>query len=286
MFPCIINSSIKTQFNHDDGATANFIDFMFTRKHNLPLQLLAKPRKLEMANGDAAPAVTHYVSIPGQIGGHKEILTCYVTRLSQYNVVLGSSWTDLHDPDLRQRRLAFTSDYCRKHCLSEDGPDVVDCLHRVEALEKAEKLRKATIASGLESDQDVELITEDEFDELAKQEGNDTFLFRMTTEGDAHVDTYDSMNPVEGLFGEHAPLVARSMTTKLNRRTRRLAAKAGINLADDLFIRALALTDEELEFFKEHPDLAQEAVRSLPGDSDPELSCPLSIRSAATKEDL
>jgi hypothetical protein len=124
VLPCSVDTGgerVSTTSLVDSGANGiAFIDQTFVRNHKLPLQRLHKPRRLEVVDGrqSAAGRITHLVQLPIDIQGHREVLPCFVTKLSQHPIVLGIPWMQIHDPTIswRKNTLTFASSHCRQTC--------------------------------------------------------------------------------------------------------------------------------------------------------------------------
>lgn len=109
----------------DCGATGGeaFIDDSFARDYNFALNQLPYPRTLHVVDGrtSSAGAVTHTATFELDLDGHKEQLTAFVTKLGQYNLILGMPWLRKHDPhiDWQDDYLTFNKNRCREHCLRQ-----------------------------------------------------------------------------------------------------------------------------------------------------------------------
>ncbi|KJZ69153.1 hypothetical protein HIM_11454 [Hirsutella minnesotensis 3608] len=55
------------------------------------------------------------------IEGHQEKMLFYVTKLGQYDVILGKPWLTEHNPDVnwRENIVTFKSHHCQTHCLTK-----------------------------------------------------------------------------------------------------------------------------------------------------------------------
>ena len=55
------------------------------------------------------------------VRNHAEILTFDVAPLGKHNIVLGLLWLQQHNPTIQwtSRKVTFTSDYCKEHCLAQ-----------------------------------------------------------------------------------------------------------------------------------------------------------------------
>lgn len=131
MVPCTLEVSnneknnstqIKTYLMEDCGATgAAFIDESFAQKHNLTLTPLKYPRQLRVVDGGPSSSgdITHVTTLKLLLGHHQEEITCYITKLGQYNMILGIPWLKLHNPhfDWTKGTQTFHSRHCKNFCL-------------------------------------------------------------------------------------------------------------------------------------------------------------------------
>lgn len=124
VLPCTVNTKkgpLAAPALVDSGANGiAFVDQSFAHDNDLPLEPLRKPRRLEVVDGrqSVAGRITHLVKLPVEVQGHKEILPCFVTKLSQQPIVLGIPWLQIHDADIswKDNTLTFASKYCRQNC--------------------------------------------------------------------------------------------------------------------------------------------------------------------------
>jgi len=105
----------------DSGAIGlAFIDSSFARKHNFPFTPLPETRTLKVFNGrdTIAGKVTDMAFLPFSIGSHHEQIPFFVTKLSQYPVVLGLPWLRLHDVTSKwaANTVKFEFPYCKRYC--------------------------------------------------------------------------------------------------------------------------------------------------------------------------
>lgn len=124
ILPCTLHKDgkgVQIDALVDSGANGMaFIDQTFAQKHDLKLELLRHPRRLEVVDGrqSVAGRITHMTRIPMNIQGHREALPCFVTKLSQQPIVLGIPWLKLHDVTIswKKNTLTFDSAHCHEHC--------------------------------------------------------------------------------------------------------------------------------------------------------------------------
>jgi hypothetical protein len=105
----------------DSGATSQFIDYDYAKKHGFLLRRKAQSEILSVFDGSPALSgmLTHECDVKLVLDQHVEEITLQVTKLGSSDIVLGMSWLDLHDPQLhfRRRHISFTSGHCEAHCL-------------------------------------------------------------------------------------------------------------------------------------------------------------------------
>src|SRR5690606_989178 len=99
---CIVNQKIKTLGMIDCGASSQFIDSQFAKKHNLILERKTVPIELRVVDGTPSSAgpITHEVRVQLQIDQHLETLVMNVTKLFGFNVILGKTWLRRHNPPI------------------------------------------------------------------------------------------------------------------------------------------------------------------------------------------
>ena len=88
---CAINNEIDSHALIDCGAMGfAFIDEQFVSHHNLPQHRLRVPCTLQVINGRPVSSgdIIKLTYIPLDVGGHREVITAFVTSLGQYPLVL------------------------------------------------------------------------------------------------------------------------------------------------------------------------------------------------------
>lgn len=124
VLPCTIRKnekSIPTEALVDSGANGiAFIDRDFAQKNNFELEVLRNPRRLEVVDGrlSVAGRITHLTRISIDMQGHREILPCFLTKLSHQPIVLGIPWLKLHDAAVswKKNTLTFDPKSCHEMC--------------------------------------------------------------------------------------------------------------------------------------------------------------------------
>lgn len=123
--PCTINSfnrTISSAALLDIGATGKaFVDQTFAQKYSLPLTPLRTHRTLKVVDGRSSSAgdITHTTILKLSINGHLEEISAFVTKLGQYDIILGLPWFALHNPstNFAAKTIHFDKRYCRHNCL-------------------------------------------------------------------------------------------------------------------------------------------------------------------------
>ena len=129
VLPCTITGQnkhqIKTSAMIDSGATGTaFVDSSFVQDNNLKINLLPQPLRLRVVDGRPSSAgdITTTTTFALDIKGHTETLTAFVTKLHNYNIILGKPWLRKHNPsniDWDSNVLSFNSNFCKTHCLPQ-----------------------------------------------------------------------------------------------------------------------------------------------------------------------
>ena len=98
--PCFIEGT-RAEALVDSGATTQFVDSDFLKRHDL--EHLATPKqtvdRVEMADGSIR-LLTHEVRLTIIIGDHIEEVLCQVTHLSPAPLILGMTWLEAHNPHI------------------------------------------------------------------------------------------------------------------------------------------------------------------------------------------
>lgn len=116
----VLDGNIKTSAMLDCGATSQFMDYKFAKKHSFKFHKIV-PELLSLADGRPAEAgpITHEVRVQLRIDQHLEHLVFRLTKLGNYDLILGKSWLRRHNPvvDWEQDTVEFRSRQCQKNCL-------------------------------------------------------------------------------------------------------------------------------------------------------------------------
>ena len=99
LLPCNLSDSsevrVKAKAFLDCGCTTtSLIDIDICAKFNISTQILQSPRKLITADGSESISglITHSATLTLHIGDHWEIIEAFVTKLGNYDFILGFSW--------------------------------------------------------------------------------------------------------------------------------------------------------------------------------------------------
>lgn len=153
--------NIKSLALLDSGASAHgFVDIDYAHKNNLELIRLDFPRSLQVFDGteSASGNITHFAKTTLTIAGHSENSFLLVTRLANFDIVLGLPWLRLHNPriDWANETVVFENPYCAEHCL--EFPTTIHAIPKSEIAKRKEALKTkdsekifATTTSDVES---------------------------------------------------------------------------------------------------------------------------------------
>ena len=113
-----ISDRIKAKTLLDTGASSPFISSNFVRTHNLPRIKLSYAKTMRMANGSPVE-ITEAVNLIQRIGTHTDQCLHYITPIHNYDIVLGMSWLEEHNPDIdfSSRTINFNKHACLAQCL-------------------------------------------------------------------------------------------------------------------------------------------------------------------------
>ena len=123
MVECAVNNGIDSHALIDCGAMGfAFIDEQFVSQHNLPRHRLRVPRALQVMDGRPVSSgdIVELTRVPLNVGGHREVVTVFITSLGQYSLVLEIPYMSFHHVDLDYRAyiLKFASRDCLGHCMT------------------------------------------------------------------------------------------------------------------------------------------------------------------------
>ena len=111
----------------DSGATLCFIHPSLVQTFRLPKFNHCSPKKLRVIDGRdiSSGQVTQYTKFHMNIDGHTEEIACHIADISNHQVVLGTSWLKIHNPEINweKRTLRFYSQHCQDKCL--DVPNIM-----------------------------------------------------------------------------------------------------------------------------------------------------------------
>ena len=129
---------------------------------------------------DGSPSIagniTHAIDLTLQVNGHTETITCYLTKLGKYELLLGKPWLALHNPVInwKANSVLFNSKHCFSGCIkAHTGPVLVKGITQT----KDAKFRRVSAIS---------------FDTLSRQHGVEIFSCSL----------YEINKRIEELTGE------------------------------------------------------------------------------------
>src|SRR5882762_2768009 len=108
----------------DSGATGVLIDNKFAKAKGFRTTPLARPIPVTNIDGtknnlgDITETCQVLLSITGKEGHHLETITFYLTNLGQDNLILGTDWLRLHNPDVDWQTNQITLSRCPTTCFS------------------------------------------------------------------------------------------------------------------------------------------------------------------------
>jgi hypothetical protein len=93
------------------GAISEFVNEFFTRKYNIPLILLNRPRIMRLADGviNFNRSITHFAILNIAIKQHVEKVSCYVIFRLAYDIIFSLPWLNKYNirPNIRDRSVTF-----------------------------------------------------------------------------------------------------------------------------------------------------------------------------------
>ena len=115
----------KTQALVDSGATGVLINTRFAKNKGFMTTPLARPipvtniDRTRNRTGDITATCQVLLSITGKEGHHLEPITFYLADLGQEDLILGTDWLRLHNPDINWQTDQITLSRCPKTCFSK-----------------------------------------------------------------------------------------------------------------------------------------------------------------------
>jgi hypothetical protein len=192
--------SFSTQMNSrrtlallDNGSEGDLIDYSHARRLQLPILKLNNPIPLYLGNGKLYKVLTEATLADLRIGDHREQIFCYLTDVPRYQLVLGDTWLQEHNPtvDWKARSITFNAPECfEKGCLLHGRPCTMSATNRSSHTVKPSEV----------SPIDIEMTSAYAFYKLARKPKNDGFVmlprdhekhFAATTTNAITADDYD-----------------------------------------------------------------------------------------------
>ena len=119
--PYTVNENHHTTYMIDSGASSQFINLDFALGLNLAFDKKNTPEDLVLANGVCSKVgqITHTCTLKLMIDQHLKTLTFHVTKLVEWNLIVGKLWLKHHNSTVNWtiNLVTFTSGFCHAHCL-------------------------------------------------------------------------------------------------------------------------------------------------------------------------
>ncbi|KAG9375558.1 hypothetical protein A1F94_013880 [Pyrenophora tritici-repentis] len=109
----------KTTTLIDTGASASFVNRRWAKAMGLPIIFLADGKVVDTLNEAVEIQVKH--------GSHLSPVVCFVADVGDFDLILGMTWLEDHDPGLTfsPRSMKFSSSHCTSCCLDHGLPETV-----------------------------------------------------------------------------------------------------------------------------------------------------------------
>ncbi|KAG9384235.1 hypothetical protein A1F94_006146 [Pyrenophora tritici-repentis] len=107
---------------------------------------MVDPAVLELADGTQVANVTHMTRVHVTFDTHHEQVLAYVTKVSGVQMILGTPWFQIHNPQVNwdTMSIVFNSDHCIRNCLENHKPCMAaSSRHRKHPAPPAYELKKA-----------------------------------------------------------------------------------------------------------------------------------------------
>lgn len=104
----------------DSGATGNFVNASFVKRHRLATVPLLVSDLVKLADGSTQPAGSSVPSVAISLGSYKDHVDLVALPLDGYDVILGMTWLHQHNPsiDWRLRSIVLVDSKQQRHVLS------------------------------------------------------------------------------------------------------------------------------------------------------------------------
>uniref|UniRef100_A0A8C6CXC8 Retrotransposon Gag like 1 n=1 Tax=Moschus moschiferus TaxID=68415 RepID=A0A8C6CXC8_MOSMO len=131
--------SVAVQALVDSGATSNYMDEEFAQEHYVELYQKPYPESVQPADGwlvSDEPVWLYTEPLVCLHQDHQESLEFDIVASSNFSVILGVKWLQLHAPDIDwvKGRCTFHSPYCLKNCFRPPPPCIALEHHAVSLL--------------------------------------------------------------------------------------------------------------------------------------------------------
>lgn len=93
----------------------------------LPIMSTSSPIQLSLADGKVVDTLNEAVEIQVKHGSHLSPVVCFVADVGDFDLILGMTWLEDHDPGLTfsPRSMKFSSSHCTSCCLDHGLPETV-----------------------------------------------------------------------------------------------------------------------------------------------------------------
>ncbi|KAF7578900.1 PRP38-assoc domain containing protein [Pyrenophora tritici-repentis] len=117
----------KTTTLIDTGASASFVNRRWAKAMGLPIMSTSSPIQLSLADGKVVDTLNEAVEIQVKHGSHLSPVVCFVADVGDFDLILGMTWLEDHDPGLTfsPRSMKFSSSHCTSCCLDHGLPETV-----------------------------------------------------------------------------------------------------------------------------------------------------------------
>jgi hypothetical protein len=117
----------KTRQLSDTGASACFVSPNLVRQRKLKPYTVTKPIALALADGKIVGKLEQAIDLTVRHGTHISSVTCYITNIGSFDLILGMNWMEAHNPVLsfNPRSMTFDAQHCILNCLQGCLPETV-----------------------------------------------------------------------------------------------------------------------------------------------------------------
>ena len=118
----VINKATRIKVLLDSGASSNFIHQGMVKELGLGLRKREQPQPVNDIQGKRLGWITQYVKVTLEADNHQETMELDVIPLGTHGLVIRLPWLQKHNPTIKwgERKIAFSSPFCKKNCLRKD----------------------------------------------------------------------------------------------------------------------------------------------------------------------